>query len=398
MASYLDAGAIIASGLVVGGFYADALNLNAAGTGLLLGAHTFAFATGAIAGGRAGDRLGRRRVLVASLVLYAAGVALLASAWSVSSLALGLVISGLAIGADLPTSLAMVGESAPAGAKGRAIAFTQALWVVGIAATGLLGVLLADLGATAGRLIYLHLLVVAVVVLAFRMELKESPEWAREMQRLRNAAPTPTRGTGPLIRLDLLASATGLSAISLAVYYTAWNLGANTLGQFKTYLWIKAMDGTERGAAVLILLGIPVGLSLSVVFALLADGRRRHRWIVSGALISTAGWLAVAIWPTPQGFIILVVCFAAGAPFSGETAFKLWTQQLLPTLHRAAVQGTALAVARVVAAAAAVFTPAVALESPRSLFVTLFVLSALSTAIATWWIPRLDRHHRPPAW
>ena len=70
----------------------------------------------------------------------------------------------LAISADLPASLALVAEEAPPGSKGRLVALTHLLWVAGIGSTGVLGWLLADLGALAGRLLYLHLLLIALVV------------------------------------------------------------------------------------------------------------------------------------------------------------------------------------------------------------------------------------------
>src|SRR6478735_7459419 len=75
MASYLDSGALAASGFAIGGFYVGPLGLDTLTIGVLLGLQTLAFAVGAVAGGLLSDRLGRRRVLLAALFLYAAGVA-----------------------------------------------------------------------------------------------------------------------------------------------------------------------------------------------------------------------------------------------------------------------------------------------------------------------------------
>ena len=173
MASYLDAGALVATGLAVGVFYRSALSLGTSRWACCW-AETLAFAVGALVGGRWGDRVGRRHVLVVALAAYAVGVALLAVAWAPSVLALGVLVSGLAIGADLPVSIALVGEEAPPGRRGRFIALTQLLWVAGIAVTGLLAFVLAELGAAAARVLYLHLLAVALVVLASRLRLDES--------------------------------------------------------------------------------------------------------------------------------------------------------------------------------------------------------------------------------
>ena len=371
MASYLDSGALVASGLAIGGFYARGLPLGDAAIGLLLGLQTLAFAVGAVVGGRLGDRLGRRRVLLASIVLYALGVAVLAAAWDTTTLVIGVVLSGLAIGGDLPTSLAMISEEAPAGSKGRLVAFSQFLWIAGIAGAGVLGLVLADLGVTAGRLLYLHLLVVALVVLAMRLHLRESSEWtaARDVHLADVAAHPPARAQGRRGWSFVgLRGPTTSTVLALGFYYTAWNIGANTLGQFKPYLWIEVMGGSPRGASVLILLGLPLGLVLSAAFVVVVDTPSRHRWIMAGALTSLSGWLVITVWPTREAFVYLAVSFAAGASMSGEVAYKVWTQRLIPTMSRATVQGATLAVARVAAALAAAATPLVVNADPRALF------------------------------
>lgn len=387
MASYLDAGALVASGLALGGFYRDSLSLSDSNVGVLLGLQTLCFATGAVVGGRLGDRLGRRDVLWASLVMYAAGVLVLASASGVPWLVVGVVLSGLAIGGDLPTSLALISEEAPLGQRGRLVASTQLLWVAGIATTGMLAYAVADLGVLAGRILYAHLLVVALVVLLFRMTLSESEEWSHA----RRVADQGRHRPGSHIRARLRVAATSPVtplAFALGSYYALWNLGANTLGQFKPYLWIQELGGSERGAAALVLAGLPLGLIGGWFFLQVVDTEQRPRWILVGCLVSAAGWLGATIWPTPAWFVVLVVCFAVGASLSGEAAYKVWTQELVPTLLRATVQGATLAAARVAAGLFALVTPAIASASPRWLFGTLLVAQVTATLIAVRWLPR----------
>ena len=84
----------------------------------------------------------------------------------------------IAIGADLPVSLALVAEEAPEGMKGRLVAFSGFLWFIGIIVTEILKAIVGPLGALGGRILYAHLLLVAVVVLVLRLGLPESREWA----------------------------------------------------------------------------------------------------------------------------------------------------------------------------------------------------------------------------
>ena len=210
----------------------------------------------------------------------------------------------------------------------------------------------------AGRLLYLHLLVIALVVLVMRLNLRESREWttARDVHLAGVAARPPGR-TRERFRwsfADLGRPAAG-TVLALGFYYTAWNIGANTLGQFKPYLWIEVMGGSPRGASILILLGLPLGLILSAAFVVVVDTPSRQRWIMAGALTSLSGWLVITVWPTREAFVYLAVSFAAGAHVR-RGRLQGWTQRLIPTMCSCHDQGATLAVARVAAALAAAAT------------------------------------------
>lgn len=394
MASYLDSGALVASGLSIGGFYVTPLGLSPFQVGFLLGLQTLAFALGALIGGRLGDRIGRRTVLLASLTGYAAGVALLAIAQAPPALAVGVTLSGLAIGADLPSSLALVAESTHT-RKAAHIVATQLLWVTGLGVTGMLGLLLAPLGELAGRLLFIHLLVVSIVVVLLRVNLRESPEWAaaRGAERAYQASVVrarPAHRQQPGIEPNPPQGRVSAAVAAITLYYLLWNLGANTLGQFRPYLWTQLMGGNERGAAALILLSLPIALGGGLLFANKADGATRDRWVWWGSVLTALGWLTAAVSPTPAAFVVLVVCFAAGASVSGETIYKIWVQEAVPTLQRATVQGATIAAARVLAGAFALITPTVALAAPHALFIGLCVCQLA----ATWTAMRFMSHAR----
>jgi MFS transporter, SP family, inositol transporter len=394
MASYLDSGALLTTGLAVGGFYADALSLNDSTVGLLLGAQTLAFALGASVGGRMGDRFGRRDVLVGSLAVYAFGVALLAAAGGPWTLAVGVVLVGLAIGGDLPTSLALISEAAAPGHKARAIAYSQLLWGAGTATTGLAAFALAGTGALAARVLYVHLFVVALAVLLLRLRLQESDEWRRARRQADATSALPGSNVVAHREEGLVALVRGPAApaaIALCLYYSLWTLAANTLGQFSPYLWIQVMGGTPRGAAGLILVLLPISLVGAALFVRIVDTPNRARWVAGGAVLSCLAWVGIVLWPTQQVYVALVVLFVLGASLSGEAVYKVWIQELMPTLLRATAQGVTLAVARVLAATLGALTPTLAAVDLRMFFGGLLLANLIVTGIALWWIPHFAR-------
>ncbi|MGH9059107.1 MAG: MFS transporter, partial [Acidimicrobiales bacterium] len=115
MASYLDAGSIVALGSGLALFQAY-LGLSSGAVGVLaaIGPNAIGCALGAFVGGRLGDRLGRKRIYKYDLLVYAAGILCIALAVNAPMLFIGTFVVGVAVGADVPTSLALVGEFSPA--------------------------------------------------------------------------------------------------------------------------------------------------------------------------------------------------------------------------------------------------------------------------------------------
>ncbi len=388
MASYLDAGALVTSGLVLGTLYASEFGLTPGEIGGLLGLETFMFAVGALFGGRLGDRFGRRRVFTLSMVLYAIGVAALVGATGVGMLYVGVVTVGLAIGADLPVSLAMVNEEAPEGKKGRMVAFSQLLWGGGIIASSALSTVFLSMGTTGGRILFGHLLVVALIVLALRLTMRESAEW------------TAARGSVGKVSSDIRLSHVSqlfkppvvFAMVATGLYFAAWNVGANTMGQFGAFVWVNLTGGKAETFALLSLIGIPIAVLAGVFFLRVVDTPARFTWLVVGSVLTVIGWVLPLVLGTTQvalvGTKILVVL---GGAFSGEGIYKVWSQELVPTLLRTTAQGVTIAFGRVVAALFAIGTPALALNSPSLLFGVIFVLAVVAALIGIFWVPRLPR-------
>jgi inositol transporter-like SP family MFS transporter len=396
MASYLDAAALVTSGIAIGGYYAGPLQLGAGAIGSLLGLQTLAFAAGALFGGRLGDRFGRRKIFTLSLALYALGVLLLLVAAGPVLLYAGVVATGLAIGADLPVSLALVNEEAPDGKKGTMVVFTGMLWLAGIVSVLVLSSFMGVQGILGGRILFGHLLVVAVVVLLLRLTLRESAEWAAA----RRAAEARTSGGSESIEFsrvrDLFRAPTGYALLATGLYYATWNLGANTLGQFGTFLWTSLAKGEVAQYSQLTLIGLPVGFLAGLAFMRVVDRPARHAWFAVGTALIVIAWaLPALLGPNKFTLVAVMLISGLGNSFAGESIYKIWSQELFPTLLRATATGVTMAFTRALAGLAALATPAFALGSTRLFFGLLLGFMVASAVIGLVWVPRLRKASQP---
>jgi MFS transporter, SP family, inositol transporter len=390
MASYLDAGALVTSGIAIGGSYAGALGLDAATVGALLGLQTLMFALGALCGGRLGDLFGRRRVFTLSLVLYAAGIAMLLVAAPPWLLYAGVVAVGLAIGADLAVSLALINEEAPDGQKGKMVIFSNMLWLGGIVAAVLLSSVVGSWGVPGGRIMFAHLFIVAIVVLVLRFTLRESAEWLAA----RTAADAPDGAetihfsrVGQLFRAPVV-----FTVVALGLYYATWNLGASTMGSFGTFLWTNLTGGGVAEFSQLALIGLPIGFVAGLIFMRVIDRPARQVWFVGGSVLILVAWALPALFGGNRFTLVAVLLLSGlGNAFCGEAIYKVWSQELVPTLLRTTAGGLTMAFARVIAALAAFVTPTIALANPALLFWLLLGFTVVANAIGLFWVPRLPK-------
>lgn len=151
-----------------------------------------------IIGGRLGDILGRRRLFLLGLVVYATGSALTAAAPTLWVLTLGWsVIEGLGAAMVLPAMAALVAESYHG--RDRAVAYGV---IGGLAGAGIaVGPLLGGWVTTylTWRLVFVGEVVVVLVVLCFRKAVTEAPR------------------TGTRPRLDGVGAALSAAGLALGV-------------------------------------------------------------------------------------------------------------------------------------------------------------------------------------
>jgi EmrB/QacA subfamily drug resistance transporter len=215
----------------------------------VVNAYALAFAALLVVLGRAADRIGRRRIYLVGVGVFALASAACAVATSPGALVAARTVQGAAAAAMIPAALGLL-----------LTAFPPAKWPAAIAAWGAVGAVAAALGPPLGgllteagswRLIFLINIPVglATVVLGVR--------WLRE-SRAAESAPPDLPGAA------LLAGATGALALAL-VQGEAWGwTSAATLGSF---------------AAAIVVGGLLVRRTRRIAAPVLEPALLRSRWV-----------------------------------------------------------------------------------------------------------------------
>jgi MFS family permease len=127
----LVVGMVAAINLAVPMLAASALHPSASALVWIVDIYVIVFACLVIPGGAAGDRFGRKGVLLAGLVLFAVGALLSAAAPNVALLLAGRAITGVGAAAVLPNTLAVLLHAVPAKRKGATIATWASMTGIG---------------------------------------------------------------------------------------------------------------------------------------------------------------------------------------------------------------------------------------------------------------------------
>ncbi|MBB4638340.1 MFS transporter [Longimicrobium terrae] len=96
-------------------------------------------AIGASLGGSVADRVGRRFVFAATLLVYGVATGAAAFSWSVASLLAFRFLIGFGLGAELPVASTLVSEFAPSRIRGRIVVLLEAFWAFGWILAALIG-------------------------------------------------------------------------------------------------------------------------------------------------------------------------------------------------------------------------------------------------------------------
>src|SRR5438067_4334393 len=121
------------------------MHLSLQTAGILNSITLIAAAGGGIAFGVIADRIGRKRALMAAVLIYSIFTGACGFAQSALQLALFRVGLGLGMGGEWATGAALVSETFPARHRGKALAFVQSSWAIGYGLAALVNLLVMPL-------------------------------------------------------------------------------------------------------------------------------------------------------------------------------------------------------------------------------------------------------------
>lgn len=390
MASYLDAGSIVALGASLAAFREEfGLSSGAVGALQAIGPNAIGCAIGAFIGGYLGDKLGRKKIYQYDLLVYAAGILCIACAVNAPMLFIGTFIVGVAVGADVPTSLALVGEFAPAKARGKLLGFTQVAWCLGPAVVLWLAMALAPLGLWGNRILFFHLLIVALVTWALRRGLAESARWKA------------AAAVGKEQVKALFTSTNVRAMVWTGVIYLFWNLTAGTNGAFGAYFNrvllgegdVSATRAQAVGTGLASLSFLCTMLATFFIFMPFSDRSfKTRKWLWGiGALLQIIAWGMLMFVPYNVSTVFTnTVMYGVGAALAGEAFYKVFSQELFPTMHRGTAQGITFGMARLLLGIWSFIAPTLINEQNPNFKALAFMLTAflvISGVVGFFWMP-----------
>ena len=381
LANYIDAGSIVA-GSVALALWQEQYNLSPGFLGLLgaFGPNAIGAGVGALIGGILCDRLGRKKIYQWDMLIYAAGMALLVFAVAPWMIVAGFLIVGLAVGADIPASWSLIAEGAPDNARARHSGMAQVLWDLGPVVVLIMSLALTSLGVLGARIVFAHLLVIALGLTFLRSRMAESQRWTEARASGEKRPPISTLFQGKYLG----------SILGLVGMYGFWNLWAGTNGFFFPYILRTVGAATQAESIGIQALSFAIGMaSIGLVFMQLADRVNQRTLFALSAIIQVIGMGLLVVFPlTIPVALLYVFLLQFGGGFGAQSFFQLWSAEMFPTMLRSTAQGVCFAIVRVSLGVFSFFVPLLTATGFTTLALILTGFLVVSGVIGYAWAPR----------
>lgn len=346
---------------------------------VLLGVALGGSGIGGILFGYLSDRLGRKRIMTWTILLYSLGTALTAFSMGPVSLLIFRLLTGLGIGGEWAVGHALLAESTPKQMRGRAAALLQAGEPVGVGLAAVIGLLVTPL--IGWRAVFLVSSASAGIALIVRQYLPESSLWNKQKEE----------------RLSPLAAAQLLGRYGLiGPLLKGWLLGVFKLGTYWTcYTWLPKFLQNQLhqpiGRSTLWILTAQLGQFLGMMaFGFVADRYGRRRAFTGYSILTAAALYPLAfLWEAllPHPGLFWSVMFALGLGSGCTAGFGVLLAELFPTEVRNFTMGTAYNCARGVQFFAPIVVSQIVAVYGIKGGLSVPLVLALATASWVWTLP-----------
>lgn len=317
-----------------------------AAAGLTIGITLLGWAVGGTVGGIVADYIGRKRMLLISILGYSIFTGLTALSTSVTMLVALRFLTGLFLGSEWGTGNSLLAETWPNRARPKGAGFLQSGFGFGAFLAAAVWYFVEPLGAGSWRIMFVVGILPALLLFYLRRDVKESEKWEAALQEKRWAVTETSSKTDsskrPFTLFQLFQDPVGRKRTLLACLMSI----GTTMGWWGIATWIPGFVGgfaTHHGmpgaywasvAGIIYTAGAVAGYLVS---GFLADwmGRRRYlMFLFAGGIIMTP---AVYFWSHSLTMLLVMACLNG---FWTLGAFS-WYAIYLPELFATNVRGTA---------------------------------------------------------
>jgi MFS family permease len=381
----LDSFDVMLYAMVLAALMAD-LGLTKATAGLLGSLTLIASAVGGFVFGLAADRFGRRKALMASILIYSIFTAACGFATGVAMLAVFRIFLGLGMGGEWASGASLVSETWPDEHRGKALGIVQSSWAVGYAAAAAVAALVLPLWGWRG--VFFVGVIPAFFTLWIQRKVREPEIW----RAVRTSGSAGGGGFGEIFgrkRLRLTLSVTLMNACTM-------------FGWWGFNLWLPAYLSMARDqggiglgprAMSALVIFMQAGMWLGyVTFGVISDRLGRKPSYV-GFLVAAAAFMLLYARTREPLLLLVLGPFVAFFGTGYFTGFGALTAEIYPTAVRATAQGITYNAGRIVSAAAPFAVGSLA--ETRGFGFSFTIIAAAFLAAAALWAGIPETKGRP---
>jgi MFS family permease len=334
-------------------------------------------AAGGMAFGVIADRIGRKRALMAAVLIYSVFTAACGFAQSAVQLAVFRVLLGIGMGGEWATGAALVSESFPARHRGKALAFVQSAWAIGYGLAALVNLIVMPFWGWRG--VFFVGVLPALFTLWIRRRVEEPPMWQSASQVERGRI-------GMLFEPHIAGTTIAIMLMNSCCLFAWWGLN----GWVPAYLRLSSAQGgigLSSSTMSFFVIAMQVGMWFGyVTFGFMADAIGRKRTYVTYLIVAAILLPLYGILRAPVALLVLgpFVAFFGTGYFSGLGAL---IAELYPTAVRATAAGIGYNFGRIASAAAPYTVGSLAATRGFGVAFTVAGAAFLLAALAWTWIP-----------